>query len=206
MDGTRVPNAGQTIAPDSSRFGGGCIGSAVMTTRTLYLLCSAAPPVFDIARVVEDAQRRGWDVCLGLTPTAADWLEESVPGLAALTGRPVRSRYRRPGAPDVWPAADAVLVAPATTNTINRWALGITDTWAIGFVAEAIGKGIPLTVMPCVNAAYAQHPQLQLSLETLRTAGVQVLYGPGGFEPNQPGEKRPFPWAAALDAVDARGC
>ncbi|NUP19020.1 MAG: flavoprotein [Streptomyces sp.] len=177
-----------------------------MTTRTLYLLCSAAPPVFDIARVVEDAQRRGWDVCLGLTPTAADWLEESVPGLAALTGRPVRSRYRRPGAPDVWPAADAVLVAPATTNTINRWALGITDTWAIGFVAEAIGKGIPLTVMPCVNAAYAQHPQLQLSLETLRTAGVQVLYGPGGFEPNQPGEKRPFPWAAALDAVDARGC
>ncbi|MFG2747920.1 flavoprotein [Streptomyces xanthophaeus] len=176
-----------------------------MTTRTLYLLCSAAPPVFEVAGVVEEAQRRGWDVCLGLTPAAADWLEDGLPGLAALTGHPVRTRYRRPGGPDVWPVADAVLVAPATTNTINRWALGITDTWVVGFVAEAIGKGVPTAVMPCVNSAYAQHPQLPLSLDTLRTAGVRVLYGPDGFEPNAPGEKRPYPWSVALDAVDGLG-
>ncbi|WP_327169108.1 flavoprotein [Streptomyces subrutilus] len=176
-----------------------------MTTRTLYLLCSAAPPVFDIAGVVEEAQRRGWDVCLGLTPTAADWLEDSLDGLAALTGHPVRSRYKRPGGPDVWPPADAVLVAPATTNTINRWALGITDTWVVGFAAEGIGKGIPMAVVPCVNSAYAQHPQFPKSLETLREAGVRVLYGLGGFEPNAPGEKRPYPWAVGLDAVDQLG-
>lgn len=173
-----------------------------MTTRTLYLLCSAAPPVFDIASVVEDAQRRGWDVCLGLTPTAAEWLEDSLPGLAALTGHPVRSRYKRPGHQDVWPQADAVLVAPATMNTLNSWALGITSTWLVGFVAEAIGKRIPLSAMPCVNSAYAEHPQFPLSLETLREAGVRVLYGPGGFEPNAPGEKRPYPWDVALDALD----
>lgn len=65
-----------------------------MTTRTLYLLCSAAPPVFEIAGVVEEAQRRGWDVCLGLTPTAADWLKDSLPGLAVRTGHPVRSSYK----------------------------------------------------------------------------------------------------------------
>ncbi|MEU9148120.1 flavoprotein [Streptomyces sp. NPDC048349] len=176
-----------------------------MTTRTLYLLCSAAPPVFEVAGVVEEAQRRGWDVCLGLTPTAADWLEDSLPGLAALTGHPVRTTYRRPGQPDVWPPADAVLVAPATTNTVNRWALGITDTWVVGFVAEGIGKQIPMAVMPCVNAAYARHPQLALSLETLRTSGVRVLYGQEGFEPNPPGEKRPYPWTVALDAVDGFG-
>ncbi|MFD5506734.1 flavoprotein [Streptomyces sp. NPDC127051] len=173
-----------------------------MTTRTLYLLCSAAPPVFEIAGVIEEAQGRGWDVCLGLTPAAADWLEESLDGLAALTGHPVRYRYKRPGHPDVWPPADAVLVAPATMNTLNSWALGITGTWLVGFVAEAIGKGIPLSTMPCVNSAYAEHPQFPLSLETLRGAGVRVLYGPGGFEPNAPGEKRPYPWGAALDAVD----
>ncbi|MFD4740633.1 flavoprotein [Streptomyces virginiae] len=176
-----------------------------MTTRTLYLLCSAAPPVFEIAGVVEEAQRRGWDVCLGLTPAAADWLEDSLPGLEALTGHPVRWRYKRPGQPDVWPPADAVLVAPATMNTINSWALGITGTWLVGFVAEAIGKGVPLAVMPCVNSAYAQHPQFPLSLETLRGAGVRVLFGVGGFEPNAPGEKRPYPWGAALDAVDELG-
>ncbi|WP_330331278.1 flavoprotein [Streptomyces sp. NBC_00536] len=172
-----------------------------MTTRTLYLLCSAAPPVFEIAGVIEEAQRRGWDVCLGLTPAAAEWLEESLPGLAALTGHPVRSRYKQPGQADVWPVADAVLVAPATMNTVNCWALGITGSWLVGFVAEGIGKGIPMTVMPCVNSAYVRHPQFPLSLETLRTAGVRVLFGAGGFEPNESGEKRPYPWGLALDAV-----
>ncbi|MET3986652.1 cytosine/adenosine deaminase-related metal-dependent hydrolase [Streptomyces sp. PvR034] len=66
----------------------------------------------------------------------------------------------------------------------------------------ATGKGIPLTAMPCVNSAYAQHPQFPLSLETLRAAGVRVLFGPDGFEPNAPGDKRPYPWASALDAVE----
>ncbi|MGW6979388.1 flavoprotein [Streptomyces sp. NPDC054932] len=176
-----------------------------MTTRTLYLLCSAAPPVFEIAGVVEEAQRRGWDVCLGLTPTAADWLTDSLPGLAALTGHPVRSRYKRPGDPDVWPKADAILVAPATFNTVNAWALGLTDRFVVGVVAEGIGKEIPMAVMPCVNSAYARHRALARSLQELREMGVAVLYGPGGFEPNAPGEKRPYPWGVALDAVDELG-
>ncbi|MFE5860074.1 flavoprotein [Streptomyces virginiae] len=105
-------------------------------TRTLYLFGSAAPPVFDVASVIEDAQSRGWDVCLGLTPTAADRLAEGLDGLAALTGHPVRSRYKRPGEADVWPTADAILVAPATFNTINGWALGLTDRFVVGVVAE----------------------------------------------------------------------
>jgi hypothetical protein len=174
-----------------------------MSTRTLYLFSSAAPPVFDVARVIEDAQADGWDVCLGLTPTAARWLAESVDGLAALTGHPVRWDYKLPGQPDVWPRADAILVAPATFNTVNQWALGITDKFVVGVVAEGIGKGIPLAVMPCVNAAYAVHPQFDQSVETLRGAGVTVLYGESGFVPNQPGQGNPagYPWRAALDAV-----
>ncbi|WP_236240902.1 flavoprotein [Streptomyces sp. CC228A] len=173
--------------------------------RTLYLFCSAAPPVFDVARVIEDAQTRGWDVCLGLTPTAARWLEPSLEGLAALAGHPVLYDYKTPGEPDVWPRADVVLMAPATFSTFNEWALGLTSKFVVGVVAEGIGKGMPLVVMPCVNAAYVQHPQFQRSLETLRSAGVTVLYGEGGFVPNQPGQGRPkeYPWGLALDAADA---
>ncbi|MGW6618964.1 flavoprotein [Streptomyces erythrochromogenes] len=174
-----------------------------MTTRTLYLFGSAAPPVFDIAHVIEEAQTRGWDVCLGLTPTAAEWLEDGLDGLAALTGHPVRSRYKRPGEPDVWPKADAILVAPATFNTVNAWAQGLTDRFVVGVVAEGIGKGIPMATMPCVNAAYVQHRAFERSVQELREMGVQVLYGEGGFVPNQPGEKRPYPWGRALDAMDA---
>ncbi|MFD7164124.1 flavoprotein [Streptomyces violascens] len=176
-----------------------------MTSRTVYLFCSAAPPVFEVATVIEALQARGWNVCLGLTPTAADWLEESLSGLATLTGHPVRSQYKRPGEPDVWPMADVILVAPATFNTVNSWALGVTSAFVVGVAAEAIGKRIPTVAMPCVNAAYVQHPQFEQSVATLRSAGVTVLYGEGGFVPNEPGERPAdgYPWQIALDAVEA---
>ncbi|MFB7468866.1 flavoprotein [Streptomyces sp. NPDC056224] len=178
-----------------------------MTTRTLYLLCSAAPPVFDVAHAIENAQTRGWDVCLGLTPTAAHWLAGSLDGLAALTGHPVRWQYKLPGEPDVWPTADALLFAPATFNSVNAWALGLTDRFAVGVAAEAAGKGTPVVAMPCTNAALAAHPQFEQSLTVLRGAGVELLYGEGGFVPGPAGqdESAHFPWQLALDTVDRAG-
>jgi flavoprotein len=173
-------------------------------TSTLYLFGSAAPPVHDVATVIEDAQARGFDVCLGLTPTAARWLGDQLPALAALTGHPVRSEYKLPGEPDVWPKADVILVAPATFNTVNSWALGLTHDFVVGVVAEGIGKGIPIVTMPCVNAAYVRHRQFERSVAELRAMGVEVLYGEGGFVPNQPGQGKPkeYPWAAALEAAE----
>ncbi|MGK5631672.1 flavoprotein [Streptomyces sp. URMC 123] len=176
-----------------------------MTGRVLYLLGSGAPPVLHVADPIRRARAEGWDVCLGLTPTAARWLEAELPLLEELTGHPVRSRYKAPGQPDVWPPCDVAVVAPATFNTVNRWALGITDTFVVGFAAEAIGKRIPLVAMPCVNAAYARHPQFDRSIATLRAAGVTVLYGENGFVPNEPGAARPaaYPWHLALTAARA---
>lgn len=107
---------------------------------------------------MEDAQARGWDVCLGLTPTAARRLGEQLPELERLTGHPVRSEYKLPGEPDVWPPADAIPFTPATFNTVNAWALGLTSSFVVGVVAEGIAKRIPTVTMPCVNAAYVQHP------------------------------------------------
>ncbi|MFB8171419.1 flavoprotein [Kitasatospora purpeofusca] len=175
------------------------------TTRpVLYLFGSAAPPVLSIAQVVRQAQFRGWEVVLGLTPTAASWLQDELPELNRLTGYPVKSVYRRPGDPDVLPPADAVLFAPATMNSVNSLALGITTSWVIGFAAEAIGKGIPLTVMPCTNTALTGHPQFPRSVATLHEAGVRVLLGEGGFVPNAPGQGDPatYPWEAALGAIE----
>ncbi|GAA1191602.1 flavoprotein [Streptomyces hebeiensis] len=173
-----------------------------MTSRTLYLFGSAAPPVFDVAEVIGEAKSRGWEVRLGLTPTAARWLVSQSTELERLTGGPVRSEYKMPGEEDVWPKAEAILLAPATFNTINEWALGLTSKFVVGVCAEGIGKGIPLVMMPCVNAAYAQHRRLDRSVAELREMGVTVLYGEGGFVPNQPGEKKPYPWDTALAAVE----
>ncbi|RBM07228.1 flavoprotein [Streptomyces sp. PT12] len=172
--------------------------------QVLYLLGSAAPPVLDVGRAVRAATERGWEVCVGLTPTAASWFGDRLPELAELTGRPVRVGHRTPGAADDWPPATVAAVVPATLNTVNTIALGLTPSWVAAYACEAIGKRWPLLVMPCVNAAYATHPQFGRSVATLRDAGVRVLLGaPDGFVPLPPGQASPdaYPWHLALRAA-----
>ncbi|MFC4496168.1 flavoprotein [Streptomyces ovatisporus] len=176
-----------------------------MTSRVLYLFGSAAPPVLDIADVVRRAQADGWSVCVGLTRTAAEWLEDELPALERQTGHPVRSAARTPSDVAVWPRADVAVLAPATLNTVNAAALGLTSDFVTGYIVEAVGKRWPLVMMPSVNSAYATHPQFGRSIRTLRGAGVRVLYGEGGFQPLPPGQGDPkaYPWHLALEAAAA---
>lgn len=169
----------------------------------LYIVGCAAPPVLEIADPIKAAQARGWDTCLILTPSAARWRADDLDGLATLTGHPVRADYKLPGQPDVLPPATAVLVAPASSNTINKWALGISDTLALGLITEGIGKGFPIVALPHLNAAQAAHPRFEKSVQELRDAGVRILHGEAdGHLPHYPGGPRPpFPWDAALDAL-----
>ncbi|MFE9421718.1 flavoprotein [Kitasatospora sp. NPDC006697] len=164
------------------------------TGRVLYLLGSAAPAVLGIRGAVELAQAAGWDVCVGLTGSAAEWLGTGVRELESLTWRPVRHRHRRPEEVDPWPEAAVALVAPVTFNAVNSWALGLTSEWPVAFAAEAIGKGIRLVAVPSVNEALAAHPQWARSLEVLRGAGVRVLERVGAGEE--------FPWARALSECE----
>ncbi len=84
----------------------------------------------------------------------------------AQTGSPVRSRYRKPGEPRS-EIADVIIVAPATYNTINKWAHGISDTYALGVLAETTGLAVPIVVLPFVNSALASRPPFVRSVEAL---------------------------------------
>lgn len=169
--------------------------------RVLYIVICAAPPAMDVHVLIELAQQDGWDVCLIATPRAFQWID--VPGLAERTGHPVRHDYKLPGEPDVLPEPDAIIVAPATFNTINKWAAGIADTLALGLLCEAIGKGLPVVVMPYLNVAQAEHPALAESVERLRHSGVHVLFGPDVFPLHRPrqGTRDRFPWHLTLPAL-----
>lgn len=144
-------------------------------TPVLYAVACAAPPTRHITGLITTAQQHGWDVCLITTPTAATWLADDLPDLATLTGHPVRSTYKQPTEPDVLPPADALLVAPATFNTINKWAAGISDTLALGLINEAIGLRLPITAVPYINDALSVHPAVAASINTLRSAGVTII-------------------------------
>jgi hypothetical protein len=175
-----------------------------MNRGLLCLVGSGSSGVLDISEAVSLAQRDGWDVGVALTPTAADWLADDLPGLAELTGRPVRHVPRRPGEPNPWPPISAVLLAPATFNTLNRVALGLTDSVATRIAVEALGRRGPLVVVPCVNADMAGHPQLARSVRILREAGARVLWrDESGWGPSAPGvsTRETLPWRLALSAV-----
>ncbi|WP_086697538.1 flavoprotein [Streptomyces tricolor] len=180
-------------------------------TRTLYLISSAAPPARHVPVGIRAAQARGWDVCLVLTPSAHRWAVEDAQGeleeLCALTGHPVRHQYKLPSEADVLPAPDAILSAPATLNTLTKWADGHADTLALGLLTEALGLPVPVVALPYINAAQAQHPALTRAVTTLRGAGVRLLlqdqHEPDGFVPHRPkhGNVHAYPWDLALEAL-----
>jgi hypothetical protein len=169
--------------------------------QVLYIVTCAAPPALDVHVLIDSAQRDGWDVCLNATPRAFQWI--NVPGLSEQTGHPVRYDYKLPGEPDVLPEPDAIVVAPATFNTLNKWAAGIADTLALGLLCEATGKGLAVVVLPYLNAAQAEHPALAESIDRLRSLGVLVLFGPDVLPLHRPrqGKRDQFPWHLTLPAI-----
>lgn len=174
-----------------------------MTQKVLYAIACGAPPASDVSRLVEAAQDRGWDTCVLATPSATKFL--NMPALVKQTGHPVRSDYKDPSDPDSLPPPDAVVVAPATVNTINKWGAGICDTLALGILVEGIGKRLPIVAMPFTNYAQAAHPAFEENIERLRSWGVNVLYGPDVYPLHEPGTGAnhldAFPWILTLEAL-----
>lgn len=121
------------------------------------------------------------------------WPTPISPAPTGLTGHPVRSRYKHPDEPDALPPADAVVVAPATFNTVNKWALGISDTLALGLRNEAVGVGLPMVVVPWPNVALARYPVFGRSVATLREWGVSVILDPAGLS-GVGDDPAVFPW------------
>jgi hypothetical protein len=177
-----------------------------MTSRTLCIVVCAAGPANQVGRLVQQAQREGWTVRVVATPAAMGFIDGEA--LAEASGAPVRHDYRMPGEPGPRSStADAIIVAPATYNTINKLATGVNDTYALNVVAEAIGRGGPVAILPFVNAALAARRPFVAAVESLRTEGVHVVLGPDEWMPHEPGDGDSkigsFPWHLALSAAAA---
>jgi phosphopantothenoylcysteine decarboxylase len=173
--------------------------SAAHPEQVLYLITCAAPPVRAIGNLVALLQERGWTVCVIATPRAAGWIDTAA--LAEQTGYPVRHDYKRPDDPDVLPLATAIAVVPATFNTINKWVAGISDTFTLGILNEAIGLTLPVVVAPYVKPSLAAHPVFGRNLNLLSEWGVEVLAnelirGRAGI-----GGVQEFDWQPVIDAI-----
>lgn len=161
------------------------------TRRVLYVIACGGRPAGDLPDFVRFAQRQDWDVCVIATPDGTKFLD--APSLAGLTGHQVRVQYKQPDEPDVLPPPDAFVIAPATFNTVNKLAHGISDTLALGLVNEAICLGLPVVAVPWPSAQLARHPVFRRSVPLLQEWGVTVVLDPARLPKASEGPAV-FPW------------
>ena len=158
----------------------------------LYVIACGGRPAGQLGDFVRFAQGQGWDTCVIVTPDGTKFLDMTQ--LEELTAHPVRVHYKHPDEPDVLPPADVFVIAPATFNTINKLAAGISDTLALGLVNEAIGLGLPIIAVPWPSIQLSRHPAFQHSIATLREWGMTILIDPAHL-PQATKEPAIFPWA-----------
>lgn len=72
-------------------------------------------------------------------------------------------------------SASLLLIAPATANTICKIAHGIDDTPVTTFATTAIGRGMPVVLVPAMHESMYRHPGVCACLETLRTWGITIV-------------------------------
>ena len=167
----------------------------------LYVVVCAAGIAADVSKLITAAQERDWEVGVFATPVAMAGGFFDTAAVEAQTGRPIRSAWRSPGDPRPFPPPDAVVAAPATFNTVNKWAAGLADTLAVATLCETYGLGVPVAALPCVADALAAHPAYQDSLIRLR--GMGVRFGdPYSGEAGEDGRRPEFGWERALDLLE----
>ncbi|MFD7645638.1 flavoprotein [Kitasatospora sp. NPDC059795] len=158
----------------------------------LYVAVCASGIADDVGKLISAAQEEGWRVGVVATPNAMGFIDRA--GIEEQTGHPIRSAWRTPGIPASLPPADAIAVAPAAFNTINKWADGHADTLLLGILTESYGLGIPVAAQPYVNSA---HPAYAANVERLKAMGVLF----GDYVPHKPkagGGRAQYDWSTPL--------
>lgn len=141
--------------------------------------CIAA---YKACEVVRELQKRDVDVWAVMTANATRFVTPLT--LETLTHHPVftdqfvlgeGSDIRHISLAD---SADLVLVAPATANTIGKFAQGIADD-ALSTLFTATTA--PVLVAPAMNVNMFRHPAVLENLSTLRARGVGIIEPGSGY-------------------------
>ena len=142
----------------------------------IVLGVSGSIAAYKIADLASKLTQAGAHVNTILTTSATRFITPLT--FQALTGRPAHSDE------DLWGqdahilhvglahAADLIVVAPATANTLAKLAGGFADNL---LTITALAASCPLLVAPAMDGEMVSHPATQQNLETLRTRGVKIV-------------------------------
>ena len=126
--------------------------------------------------------KHGAEVQVVITPSGKEFITPLT--LSTLTGKSVVSEFfdRRDGSwhshvqLGLW--ADAMIIAPASANTIGKMANGIADNMLI---TTYLSMKAPVFVAPAMDLDMYAHPSTQKNLETLQSYGNHIIEPGTGF-------------------------
>lgn len=144
-----------------------------MTKPVVSLIVCGAPLTARTSDLAAALVADGFDVSVIATPAASEWLDADA--VEAVTGEAPRSAFRSPGSPKRDGDPAAVVVCPATFNTVNKVAAGAADNYALSSICSAMGSRLPLVVAPMVNNKLWGHPVWEASLDVLRSVGATFV-------------------------------
>lgn len=148
-----------------------------MKRKTIVLAVTGSIAAVETVKLAHALRRRGAEVQAVMTDAAAGIIHPDA--LAYATGRPVVTRitglvehvlYCGEGG-----AADLLLIAPCTANSIGKIACGIDDTPVTTFATTALGRGMPVVVAPAMHESMYRHPGVTENLERLRSWGIDLI-------------------------------
>ncbi|BBL68251.1 bifunctional phosphopantothenoylcysteine decarboxylase/phosphopantothenate--cysteine ligase CoaBC [Methanoculleus chikugoensis] len=148
-----------------------------LSGKTVVLAVTGSIAAVETVKLAHALRRRGATVQAVMTEAAAGIVHPDA--LTYATGRPAITRitglvehvlYCGEGG-----EADLLLVAPCTANTIGKIACGIDDTPATTFATTALGRRMPVVVVPAMHESMYRHPGVAENLRRLRSWGIDVV-------------------------------
>ncbi len=142
---------------------------------------------YKAAEIVRQLQDRGVRVQVVMTAAAQEFVRPLT--FAALSGEKVITSMFGAGAEEpnldsavehiaVAQSIEALLVAPATADTLAKFAQGIANDFLSTLY---LATTAPVIVAPAMNVNMWEHPATQANLEILRRRGVQVIEPGSGY-------------------------
>ncbi|MDO5844539.1 MAG: bifunctional phosphopantothenoylcysteine decarboxylase/phosphopantothenate--cysteine ligase CoaBC [Methanocorpusculum sp.] len=131
----------------------------------------------ETVKLVHELRRRGADVTAILSEAACGIINPEAltyacqkPALTKITGLVEHVKYCGEGG-----EADLLLIAPSTANTISKIACGIDDTIITTFATTALGRKMPVVLVPAMHESMYHHPILKKNIETLKEIGIDIV-------------------------------
>ena len=139
--------------------------------RRIALCVSGGIAAVESVKLIRELRRHGADVSVFVTASALRFITPL--SLEWAAGKP--PFLEESAEVEYLESFDAVVVAPATLNTIRKASLGLADNIVLLLIACQVGAKRPLLFVPTMNELMTQHPQYEHALDTLKGWGARFM-------------------------------